>query len=64
MTTIDKVAWIQLEDGRIHSTRSRGKDVYYLPAANASLEKATCRPSSGRSARNSPPPSCRRSSGL
>ncbi|MEO3743414.1 NUDIX domain-containing protein [Plantactinospora sp. B5E13] len=28
---IDKVAWIRIEDGRILSTRSRGKDVYYLP---------------------------------
>jgi 8-oxo-dGTP diphosphatase len=31
MTTIDKIAWIQLENGRILSTRSRGKNVYYLP---------------------------------
>jgi 8-oxo-dGTP diphosphatase len=31
MTLIDKVAWIRLADGRILSTRSRGKDVYYLP---------------------------------
>lgn len=31
MTTIDKIAWIRLEDGKILSTRSRGKDVYYLP---------------------------------
>jgi 8-oxo-dGTP pyrophosphatase MutT (NUDIX family) len=31
MTTIDKVAWLRLEDGRILSTRSRGKDVWYLP---------------------------------
>lgn len=28
---IDKVAWLHLEDGRILSTRSRGKDAYYLP---------------------------------
>lgn len=28
---IDKVAWVRLEDGRILSTRSRGKDVYYIP---------------------------------
>ena len=28
---IDKVAWIRLEDGAILSSRSRGKDVYYLP---------------------------------
>ena len=31
MTIIDKIAWIRLEDGAILSTRSRGKDVYYLP---------------------------------
>lgn len=31
MTTIDKIAWIHLEDGKILSTRSRGKDVCYLP---------------------------------
>jgi 8-oxo-dGTP diphosphatase len=29
--TIDKIAWIHLDGGRILSTRSRGKDVYYLP---------------------------------
>ena len=28
---IDKVAWLELTDGRILSTRSRGKTVYYLP---------------------------------
>ena len=28
---IDKVAWIQLEDGRVLGTRSAGKDTYYLP---------------------------------
>jgi 8-oxo-dGTP diphosphatase len=31
LTLIDKIAWIRLEDGKILSTRSRGKDVYYLP---------------------------------
>lgn len=30
-TTIDKIAWIHFDDGKILSTRSRGKDVYYLP---------------------------------
>ncbi|WP_433655655.1 NUDIX hydrolase [Nocardia sp. CA-128927] len=29
--TIDKIAWIHLEHNRILSTRSRGKDVYYIP---------------------------------
>jgi len=28
---IDKVAWLRLETGQILSTRSRGKDAYYLP---------------------------------
>ncbi|GAA2498514.1 NUDIX domain-containing protein [Streptomyces thermolineatus] len=28
---IDKVAWIRVEEGRVLSTRSRGKDAYYFP---------------------------------
>lgn len=28
---IDKIAWLYLRDGRVLSTRSRGKSVYYLP---------------------------------
>lgn len=28
---IDKVAWVELADGRVLSTRSKGKDTYYLP---------------------------------
>jgi len=28
---IDKIAWLYLVDGRILSTRSAGKDVWYLP---------------------------------
>ncbi|ATY12623.1 NUDIX domain-containing protein [Amycolatopsis sp. AA4] len=31
MPVIDKIAWIRFDEGRILSTRSRGKDVYYLP---------------------------------
>jgi 8-oxo-dGTP diphosphatase len=31
MTIIDKIAWIRLEEGAILSSRSCGKDVYYLP---------------------------------
>ncbi|MCK2242716.1 MULTISPECIES: NUDIX domain-containing protein [unclassified Crossiella] len=31
MTVIDKIALIDLADGRILSTRSHGKDAYYLP---------------------------------
>jgi 8-oxo-dGTP diphosphatase len=31
MTLIDKLAWIQIVDRKILSTRSRGKDTFYLP---------------------------------
>jgi len=31
MDVVDKVAWVHTKDGRVLSTRSRGKDVYYLP---------------------------------
>lgn len=31
MTVIDKIAWIHLDAGAVLSTRSRGKEVYYLP---------------------------------
>lgn len=31
MALIDKIAWLLLADGKILGTRSRGKDVYYLP---------------------------------
>ncbi|MGY0003845.1 NUDIX hydrolase [Micromonospora sp. I033] len=31
MSEIDKVAWIRIEDGRVLSTRSRGRAVWYLP---------------------------------
>ena len=30
-SVIDKIAWLYLHDGHILSTRSRGKDRYYLP---------------------------------
>ncbi|TGE26753.1 NUDIX hydrolase [Hymenobacter metallicola] len=31
MPVIDKVAWLYLHEGRLLSTRSRGKDRYYFP---------------------------------
>lgn len=31
MKIIDKLAWIELKKGKILSTRSKGKDVYYIP---------------------------------
>jgi 8-oxo-dGTP pyrophosphatase MutT (NUDIX family) len=39
-TVIDKVAWIQIGDGKILSTRSRGKDVYYLPGGKREVGEA------------------------
>ena len=37
MPSIDKIAWIRLEGGKILSTRSRGKDIYYLPGGKREL---------------------------
>ncbi|GGG51736.1 NUDIX hydrolase [Hymenobacter glacieicola] len=31
MPLIDKIAWLHLHEGRLLSTRSRGKDRYYIP---------------------------------
>lgn len=31
MKVIDKLAWIEIQDYKILSTRSRGKDAYYIP---------------------------------
>jgi 8-oxo-dGTP diphosphatase len=31
MKLIDKIAWLHLEEGKLLSTRSRGKDRYYIP---------------------------------
>lgn len=31
MPLIDKIAWLHLQEGQLLSTRSRGKDRYYLP---------------------------------
>ncbi|BCB77491.1 NUDIX domain-containing protein [Phytohabitans flavus] len=31
MAVIDKIAWIHLVEGAVLSTRSKSKDVYYLP---------------------------------
>ena len=38
--TIDKIAWIHLDGGgRILSTRSRGKDVFYLPGGKREADE-------------------------
>lgn len=57
MTTIDKIAWIHIDHGKILSTRSRGKDVYYIPGGNAKRAKRILTPLFARSMRNSPSPS-------
>lgn len=31
MKLIDKLAWIEIQDRKILSTRSKGKDAYYIP---------------------------------
>ena len=31
MRVIDKLAWVHIRDGRMLGTRSRGKDVWFLP---------------------------------
>jgi 8-oxo-dGTP pyrophosphatase MutT (NUDIX family) len=31
MSLIDKIAWVHLHDGQLLSTRSRGKNRYYIP---------------------------------
>jgi 8-oxo-dGTP pyrophosphatase MutT (NUDIX family) len=31
MELIDKLAWIEIQNGRLLSTRSKGKDTYYIP---------------------------------
>ena len=37
MAVIDKVAFLYLKDGKILSTRSRGKDKYYIPGGKREL---------------------------
>lgn len=47
MQLIDKLAWIEIKDGRILSTKSYGKDKYYIPGgkreAGETDEQALCR---------------------
>lgn len=40
MKLIDKIAWIELQDGRILSTRSKGKNVYYIPGGKREYQEA------------------------
>lgn len=36
---IDKLAWLRVENGKILSSRSRGKDVYYIPGGKREGEE-------------------------
>jgi len=40
MRLIDKVALIELKDGKVLSTRSKGKDVYYFPGGKRDGEES------------------------
>lgn len=37
MKVIDKLAWIEIQDKTILSTRSKGKDTYYIPGGKREL---------------------------
>ncbi|MBP3284782.1 MAG: NUDIX domain-containing protein [Clostridia bacterium] len=39
MRLIDKIALIELKDGKVLSTRSKGKDVYYFPGGKRDGEE-------------------------
>jgi hypothetical protein len=58
--TIDKIAWILLDGGRILSTRSRGKDVYYLPGGKREPGESDVRTLVREVRRSWPSTSCRR----
>ncbi|MEL6590459.1 MAG: NUDIX domain-containing protein [Bacteroidota bacterium] len=40
MKTIDKIAWIYLRDGKILSTRSKGKERFYIPGGKREVGEA------------------------
>ncbi|GAB3828949.1 NUDIX hydrolase [Pontibacter rugosus] len=40
MTIIDKLAWIEIKDNKILSTRSRGKDTFYIPGGKREAEES------------------------
>tara|TARA_B110000027_G_C15951367_1_gene225741 strand:+ start:122 stop:520 length:399 start_codon:yes stop_codon:yes gene_type:complete len=37
MKIIDKIAWLQIKNGKILSTRSKGKDTFYIPGGKREL---------------------------
>ncbi|WP_347157803.1 NUDIX hydrolase [Pontibacter chitinilyticus] len=40
MILIDKLAWIELQDGKLLSTRSRGKDTFYIPGGKREADES------------------------
>ena len=40
---IDKIALLYLQDGKVLSFRSRGKDIYYNPEGKEKAQKQICR---------------------
>ncbi|UTA67932.1 NUDIX domain-containing protein [Emticicia sp. 21SJ11W-3] len=40
MKKIDKLAWIRVENRKILSTRSKGKDVFYFPGGKRELDES------------------------
>ncbi|MFB9864262.1 NUDIX domain-containing protein [Rufibacter immobilis] len=40
MKTIDKLAWIEIKDGQILSTRSKGRTKYYFPGGKREAEES------------------------
>ena len=40
MRVIDKIALIEIKDGKVLSTRSKGKDVYYFPGGKRDGEES------------------------
>jgi 8-oxo-dGTP diphosphatase len=39
MKLIDKIAWIELKDKKLLSTRSKGKDVFYIPGGKREFQE-------------------------
>lgn len=39
MKEVDKVAFIEIQNGKILSTKSKGKTVYYIPGGKRELEE-------------------------
>ncbi|MFI9597344.1 hypothetical protein [Nonomuraea sp. NPDC052265] len=53
-STIDKIAWIHLDNGKILSTRSRGKNAYYIPGGKREPGETDLEPSPARPSRSAP----------